>query len=128
MDVVSLESKNESEYFLNLCKRNARYIDDDFAHIGGMSLGQPTDDRYEQWYWVSSGARVDYPLSFGPNNPDNIGDDEYCLSVQKLPGNIFFFNDINCNGLYEVKFICQIVEVDNNVHVSVNPRMGQTEE
>lgn len=106
MDVLSLETSTEAEVFLGLCQGSASLFEK-FTHIGGITLAPK---HLSTWYWVDSGKRIEYPLKFAANQPDNFNNIEYCLSIQKEPGDVFAFNDIECNTNYEVKFICQKVE------------------
>lgn len=102
MDVLSLETLDEANHFLALCKQNSGYFDQ-WTHIGAITLYPKSTNS---WYWVNSGKRVTYHLRFGPGQPDNAGGRELCLSIGKDPQN-FFFNDLNCYGSHEFKFICQ---------------------
>lgn len=104
MDVLSLDTANEADEFLAIC---LSHIDrfEEHTHVGGMTL-TPKDPF--QWYWVDSGEKIFYPLRFKPGQPDNSGDKEMCLGIQKHLG-AFAFNDIACSG-WESKFICQLKE------------------
>lgn len=110
MDFLSLETRDEATDFLELCERNAALFGA-FTHIGGItSVGKSLDE----WYWINSYNRIDYVLKFGPGQPDNAWNNEYCLTIGKQAGN-FHFNDIACFGAWPEKFICQksTLSVDN---------------
>lgn len=107
MDAVSLETKAEEQNFLVMCYNNAALFDQ-WTHIGGISLVAKSTTS---WFWVNSGNRISYPMAWMPDQPDfghgNPLVIEYCLSIGKMAGNVFGFNDINCFGYNEFKFICQ---------------------
>lgn len=106
MDVLSLETAAEADMFLGLCQANASFFEQ-WTHVGGITLA---GKNRSTWYWVNSGKRIHYDLKFGHGQPDNAGNNEYCLSIGKGPDNIFYFNDITCYAIYEFKFICQKIE------------------
>ena len=101
MDVLSLDSESEANYFLNLLNKKASWFDQ-YTHVGGMTL---KGGSRSEWYWVNSGARINYPIKWGKGEPDN-DSGEYCLSIVKS-GNNFYFNDIMCEKGSNLKFICQ---------------------
>lgn len=72
--------------------------------VGAVALEGKSLDK---WYWAISGKRIDYPIPFGANEPNNVDNKEFCFSVAKYPDNNFWFNDIECNGIVERKFICE---------------------
>lgn len=103
MEIVSFDSKNEMDSFLELCKQKATLFKTQ-THVGGMTLEGKSLDK---WYWVNSGNKVSYSLPFGPNEPNNDGGREFCLSIFRTPSNVFAFNDIGCSGSDLNKFVCQ---------------------
>lgn len=105
MEFLSLESLKESDNLLQFCAKNPALFDQ-WTHIGGLTT---VPKSQTEWYWVETGKKVDFGLKFGAGQPDNAGGNEFCLSLGKLPGN-FIFNDINCFGMHQFKFICQTRE------------------
>lgn len=106
MEFLSLESLQEADGLLSLChKKNALF--DQWTHIGGVTT---VPKSKTEWYWVETGKKVNFTLKFGSGQPDNAGGKEWCLSLGKQPSNSFFFNDINCYGMHQFKFICQVRE------------------
>ena len=101
MEFASLETKAEADHFLGLCDKNIALFTDDYTHIGAITMVGKTD-----WYWVNSGKKVDYPIKWMVGQPDFYAANEFCLTVRKTPGD-FSFNDLNCYGAFESKFICQ---------------------
>lgn len=130
MDVLSLETLAEHNFFLSLCLKNAGLFDQ-WTHVGAINLEHPVinvdetntggvtpsatpSEANKKWYWVNSGNRVKYEMLWGFAQPDNgkPRPNQYCLSVGKYIdklGNVFMFgfNDLDCFGTYEFKFICQ---------------------
>lgn len=82
------------------------HLFDQWTHVGGLTTVPKSKDH---WYWMTSGNKVNYSLKFGSGQPDNAGGNEMCLSIGKQPGN-FFFNDVNCYGMHQFKFICQTLQ------------------
>lgn len=100
MEFLSLETLQESNHLLSLCDQNI-HLFDVWTHVGGLTTVPKSKD---DWYWITSGNKVNYSLKFGAGKPDN--NNEMCLSIGKKPED-FFFNDINCYGIDQMKFICQ---------------------
>lgn len=105
MEFLSLETLQESNNLLSLCDQNI-HLFDQWTHVGGLTTVPKSKDH---WYWMTSGNKVNYSLKFGIGQPDNAGGNEMCLSIGKQPGN-FFFNDVNCYGMHQFKFICQTLQ------------------
>lgn len=102
---MSLDSLQETNHLLKICDQNI-HLFDIWTHIGGLTtVGASKTD----WYWVESGKKANFQFNFAPDQPDNAGGNEMCLSLGKQPGN-FFFNDISCYGVHQYKFICQTKE------------------
>lgn len=101
MEFVSLETSDEANHLLNLCRMNVQYLDE-FNHVGGFTTVGKSRDH---WYWINSGNHVDYALSFG-RFFDFYDNKEFCLSIGGIPEE-FLFNDIACYEHHEKKFICQ---------------------
>lgn len=102
MDSLSIETAEEQSFFLNLCDENIKLFDD-WTHVGAMTtVGKSTD----KWYWASTGKKINYPIKWGVNQPDFAGANEFCMVVMKRAKN-FEFNDVICQGAYDLKFICQ---------------------
>lgn len=106
METLSLETLDESNAFLNLCLNNANLFES-HTHIGAVTT---EGKSLNKWYWVNSGKRIDYSLKFLPGQPDFWASAEFCLGLEKRTES-FYFIDINCHGVYELKFICQKVEM-----------------
>jgi hypothetical protein len=106
MEFVSLETKQEADNFLSLCNKNMKLLNG-FISVGAVTLqGKSTD----QWYWVNSGKRINYPIAFLPGEPNFLNDLEFCLSVVKNSKDIFMFNDTTCNDPIERQFICEKID------------------
>lgn len=107
MDVVTLETADEAEKFLDVCKKNHQLLGP-LAHVGAISMEGKSVDK---WYWVKSGKQIEYPIKFLPNEPNFYNNSEFCLAVAKDSKNDFFFSDVNCKAElqnpHEFKFICE---------------------
>lgn len=104
---MSLDTQVEAENFYNLCAPQ-RHLFDKYTHIGGLvTVARSKTD----WFWVNSGNKVEINLTFPWLEPNNWGGNQMCLSLDKQPGS-FMYNDIDCYGHFQEKFICQSSEVD----------------
>ena len=103
MDLVELPSATESDNFLRLCAQKNSDLNSDFFHIGASYAGLGVNE----YYWMTTGNRINYALQWGPNQPDNVNGIENCLSIQKQTGS-YKFNDMNMDTTsFKHKFICQ---------------------
>lgn len=81
-----------------------------YYHVAGMTKaghGNKTD-----WYWVHNQEQVNFPLDFINDEPNFIGNDQWCLAFGKH-GNKYGFGDIECQyrgGKVRDEFICQVVD------------------
>lgn len=101
MEFLSLETLQEQNSFFKLCENKADLFED-WTFIGGYTIEGKSLDK---WYWVNSGKRIDYSLTFGHGMPDFGWNQEFCLCLGKQT-KTFFMNDALCQG-FEKKFICQ---------------------
>lgn len=105
MEFLSLETDVEAHFFLDMCKRNSNILNIQML-VGAMTtVGKSLD----KWYWVTSGNRVKYPMSFNANEPNFDGNREWCLAVARNSKGEVGFNDIPCSG-YPEGFFCQKLE------------------
>lgn len=85
----------------SMCERNKNMFGT-YVHIGGIAkVGRSTSE----WYWVTTNQKVSYNMPWASSQPDHYGGNEWCLTLAKNQG--FKFNDINCHGSWEERFICQ---------------------
>lgn len=114
MEFLSLENSQEQAVFLNLC-HGKRELFDRWTHIGGITrVAKSKTD----WYWVNSGNKAYFELQFHRGEPNNGGGNQMCLALDKQP-NTFMYNDINCSGKFEEKFVCQ-------EHIEEDPAIALT--
>ena len=110
MDLVELPTEAEADYFLKLCAQKSSDLNGKYFHIGASYAGLGLNE----YYWMTTGQRINYTLQWAPNQPDNRNGIEYCLSVKSQPGN-FMFNDINMDTTTDKwKFICQRITNANS--------------
>lgn len=77
----------------------------EYTHIGGVTNSGRSQT---EWYWVGTNKKVSYNMIWKPGQPDFAGNNEWCLTLAK--NSQFQFNDINCYGGWQEKFICQKIE------------------
>ena len=100
LELVSFETLNEAQVFLDICKNNEfiKSLGSPYIHVDGMTQ---TPHSPTEWYWTNSGRKVSFRIPWQNGQPDFDGD-EYCLSVVANEG----FNDLPCET-YIGSFICQ---------------------
>ncbi|CAO1325700.1 unnamed protein product [Diamesa serratosioi] len=109
MELVSLPTKELADKFTQLCYNNAQFFDK-YTHIGGTYIGAGLNN----WYWISDGKPVSYPIPMLPGEPNNARGVQNCLALDKQNGP-FLFNDIDAFGHHEEKFVCESKPKSNNV-------------
>lgn len=99
---MSLDSPAEADIFFTAFTQKAALFDD------ATYLGAVTNIALSKtnWYWVSTGKKLNFELPWGPVDPNNLGNNEKCLALQKPLSMI----DIICYELYYKRFICQSVK------------------
>ena len=104
MDIAIFETSNQIQAVKEMCNNNAAKLSK-WLHVGGMTLtgGSATD-----WYWVTTGEKVAYTMTWGFTEPNNMNGDEQCLSLEKYNYG-YDFNDIDCYGRNQNQFICEKV-------------------
>lgn len=115
MELVTLESFDETKNFFALLMTSILGFDFPSAHVGAMTgIGGSTSD----WYWISHGRaeKTNFAIPWNVGEPNNVNNYEYCLEVLAKEGT-FGFNDITCNHpTSELRFICQeIFKKENSV-------------
>ena len=99
MDLVELPTEAEANYFLSLCTQQD--LKGEYFHIGGSYVGLGLNE----FYWMTTGQRINYTMKYGPGQPNNVNGIERYLSVYEQPGS-YSFNDMD-NGETKWNFICQ---------------------
>lgn len=107
LQFVSLDTEHEMDQFLEFCFEDS-VLFDIHTLVGGISY---TGNSKTDFYWMNSGNKIDYELKFGPGEPNNWNNQEYCLSAVKWTiGDLieFKFNDYPCSKAESPEeFICQ---------------------
>ncbi|CAO1327728.1 unnamed protein product [Diamesa tonsa] len=114
MDLVELPTEAEANYFLTLCAQQD--LKEDFFHIGGTYVGVGLNE----FYWMTTGQRINYTMKFIPGQPDNHKGVESYLAVNNKPGS-FMLNDID-NGSTKGTFICQRITKASDNDLSIEER------
>lgn len=74
-----------------------------FKSIAYFSLVHP---QFFPRYWVGKNTKISYSLTFASGQPNNYLGRQNCLGLSKEE-KTFEFQDIDCHGRFEEKFICQ---------------------
>lgn len=105
MEIATFETLEEMQVVSDLCKDNENIMTP-YVHVGGMTTREGTK---ESWFWIVTGKRINYNMPWADGEPNNDEDSQFCLA---LGTKNFLFDDIDCFGRSESKFICQY-KVDN---------------
>ena len=102
MDLAQFENAYEFSNFLKFAMKKYHHFEK-WTHIGGISR---FSGKNREWFWVGKNSKISYPLQFATGQPNNYLGRQNCLGISKEE-NTFEFQDIDCHGRYEEKFICQ---------------------
>ena len=102
MDILTLKSEAEADNFLDLLTLHADVLAT-YIQVGAIT---PTAGTKTEWFWASSGDKINFPLKWYYDEPNNINDDEFCLNLIKDGNNRYWFNDENC-WKHLQNFVCQ---------------------
>jgi Lectin C-type domain len=103
LEIVSLETKNETQAFLSYIMREASNIGEgNYVHIGAVTklLGTRND-----WVWLESGRDVQIDIPWATGQPDNYGGSESCMSL-KIELMKPLAHDLMC-GSFPFRYVCQ---------------------
>ena len=109
MDLVELPFAAEAQNFLTLCAQQQIHLKDGCFHVGASYLGAAPYD----FYWMTTGKRINYGLRYAPGEPNNVNGVEKFLSLSKKPQG-FLFNDIDYNYT-KWNFFCQHITNSTNL-------------
>lgn len=104
MQLATLENEQEQRSFLKLLTDTLPASNDfNKAFIGGSNIGST-----ENWYWVSTGASIKYPLSW----TDQLSSSGNCMNIF-LINETFKLNRAPCDATDSVQpFICEKSNLD----------------
>lgn len=102
MELVTFDTSYEFSQFVKMAMKNAYYFDK-WTHVGGISKFNGKD---REWFWVNGSRRINFPIQFAVGQPNNYLGRQNCLGISREE-KTFEFQDIDCHGRFEEKFICQ---------------------
>lgn len=108
LTLATLDSQQEADFLLPLYSAN-NLLFDAYTHIGAVATVPFTKTDY---FWLQTGAKVNFTMRFLPGFPDNYGGKEVCLSLT-YNGGVVYFNDIQCFEAWSLRFICQSISYDS---------------
>ena len=99
MQIATPDSADEASNLLALVNRNPSMFDAQ-NYLGASTTvpGQKTS-----WYRVNTGMLINFNLQWATAEPNNLGNNEQCLSIQPNSG----YNDWPCSGAALTKFMCE---------------------
>lgn len=104
MDFVAIETLEEFEAVRDMCISNPSLLTE-YTHIGGMSSNP---NGKTDWFWVATDQPISYRMQWRAQDEPNFhAGRQWCLALGAKSGNTFLYDDIDCFGNYEEKFICQ---------------------
>jgi len=110
LDFVSLDSKTEADSFRNVLTKNAALVDKSIGVFVGLTVGQI--GNYSSCVWVATNKPLRFNLTWGAGQPNNIGGVQSCmgLSISTTVGDVYAFNDLECDETRFYPFVCQKVK------------------
>ena len=102
MDLASFDTSYEFSNFVKHAMKSVSMFDK-WTHIGGISK---VVGKNREWYWINGNKRISYPMVFATGQPNNYLGRQNCLGISKEE-KTFEFQDIDCHGRFEEKFLCQ---------------------
>jgi hypothetical protein len=110
LELASFETREESDWFSDIFVASRQDIDPGWCFIGGMRMTNDAEVSKTNWYWLNSGQKINYELTWDPQFPDNINGIQWCLCLSKSGRNATIYADIRCYNREE-SFICQKKEL-----------------
>ncbi|KAG5680465.1 hypothetical protein PVAND_009973 [Polypedilum vanderplanki] len=93
----------------------------EWTHIDGITLtGKSTND----WYWSHIERKIRFPLRWKSGQPNFYKSKQWCLSLGSKTDKDFYFNDIECSGTAEHKFLCQNTDKSGRISPGDVPHPG----
>lgn len=105
MEFAALNTLTEYEFIRTKMTENS-HLFTEWTHIGAMAAKAGSSANTD-WFWVETNEPLSYSMNWRSHLPDNANGVQFCLSIGPKNGNVFRFDDINCFGAHEEKFICQ---------------------
>jgi hypothetical protein len=110
LELASFETREESDWFSDIFVASRQVIDPGWCFIGGMRIFNDAALSKANWYWLNSGQKINYDLTWDPQQPDNNNGIQWCLGLSKINSNSTIYADIECYNREE-SFICQKKEL-----------------
>ena len=84
---MRIDSKAEENHFFSLVNRDPKFVNNVWAHVGGIKVG-------DGWAWREDFTQIYPGMMWYPGDPNNYGNKEYCLGIGKIT-NVGYV-DISC--------------------------------
>lgn len=101
MDLMTLDSKQEYDDFMNAIVIKASSLVDQWYTMGAFTTVKGTKDN---WRWSRTGNKINFDINWAPNEPDG-AKNNLCLTMLNTPRFIFF--DSPCYGYLNYGFFCE---------------------
>lgn len=100
--MASLDSQSEFDSFVKTFIKYSNQFEE-FTHLGART---PFPGNKTEWFWLSSGQKVKFPIKWGANQPQsrNSGKLEECLAIRKIWKD-YEFHDVDCYA-DAFKYLC----------------------
>lgn len=125
MDLATFDSSYEWSSFLKKANSH-RFFFDKWTHVGEKNKRSDNEtlqlkqqfaggisklignSKHREWYWITTNRKIPFSMQFSTGQPNNYLGKQNCLGISKEELS-FEFQDIDCHGRFEEKFICQKV-------------------
>jgi hypothetical protein len=98
MDILSLDSQDDFNHFMDSIKKNKDILIDEWYTMGAVSTSLGTKNN---WYFINGGGRINFDIKWAETQPDG-ATNQLCLTMFKYR-NDFWFHDTGC-GLQTTVF------------------------
>ena len=104
LDIGSFDTLEELNALIDMAKKQVPTLSGSY-HVGGVTL---TPKSPNDWFWVTTGEKIEYQLPWASGQPDTFKGVQYCLRII-VPG--YTFDDFDCDHASgSIKFVCQDIE------------------
>lgn len=111
MEFAMIESADEFQCIQKAISQVAGQFEETIL-IDGIT---PTPKSPTDWFFTCTGKKINFPIPWAPNEPNDFEGNEKCLSI-KNRHSVWEINDIPCNETFS--FACQLKSFESEEFIS----------
>lgn len=105
MDIGTFDTLDELNAFISMGRNHVPKLGGSY-HVGAVTL---TPKSPNDWFWVTTGEKINYQLPWASGQPDTHRGVQYCLRII-LPD--YTFDDFDCDHVSgSIGFLCQDTKI-----------------